>query len=260
MELKNVSVKTEDGISLLTVDRPKALNALNYETLEEINWVINSIRNDEDVKVVIITGGGEKAFVAGADIAEMKNMTSIEAKRFAEFGQHVFRKIELLKRPVIAAVNGFALGGGLELAMSCDIRIASKNAKFGQPEVGLGIIPGFAGTQRLSRLVGASKAKELIYTADMISADEALKIGLVSKVADAAELLNEAYGIAKKIMAKGALAVRLAKECINRGIETDIETGMAFEAEAFAVCFSTNDQKEGMSAFLEKRAPKFEGK
>lgn len=258
MEMKNVSIKTEDGITLVTIDRPKALNALNYETLYEIDRAIDSIKNDENVLAVIITGGGGKAFVAGADIAEMRNMTSIEAKKFSEFGQHVFRKIELLDRPVIAAVNGFALGGGLELAMACDIRIASKNAKFGQPEVGLGIIPGFAGTQRLPRIVGISKAKELIYTGDMINADEALRIGLVSKVTEPEELLNESYNIAKKIITKGTLAVRLAKECINRGIETDIETGTAYEAEAFAICFSTQDQKEGMSAFLEKRTPKFE--
>ncbi|SNX53084.1 short-chain-enoyl-CoA hydratase [Thermoanaerobacterium sp. RBIITD] len=260
MDYKNVSLKKEDGIALITIERPKALNALNYETLKELECLLNSARNDEEIKAVIITGGGEKAFVAGADIAEMSKMTPVEAKKFSEFGQHVFREIELLSKPVIAAVNGFALGGGCELSMACDIRIASKNAKFGQPEVGLGIIPGFSGTQRLPRLVGTSKAKELIFTGDMINAEEAYNIGLVSKVVEQSELINEAKKIAQKIMSKGQLAIKLAKEAINKGIETDIDTGNTIEADAFALCFSTNDQKEGMGAFLEKRTPKFEGK
>ncbi|AAM23820.1 enoyl-CoA hydratase [Caldanaerobacter subterraneus subsp. tengcongensis MB4] len=260
MEYKNIEVKIEKGIATITINRPKALNALNTETLEELENVLEVLQNDDGVKVIVITGAGEKAFVAGADISEMKDMSVFEAKKFAELGQKVFRKIELVKKPVIAAVNGYALGGGCELALACDIRIASRNAKFGQPEVGLGIIPGFGGTQRLPRIVGVSKAKELIYTGDMIDAEEALRIGLISKVVEQDKLLEEAYGIAKKIMSKGLVAVSLAKEAINKSLEVDIDSGMEYEANAFAMCFGTQDQKEGMAAFLEKRAPKFEGR
>ncbi|WP_031314136.1 short-chain-enoyl-CoA hydratase [Caldanaerobacter subterraneus] len=260
MEYKNIEVKIEKGIATITINRPKALNALNTETLEELENVLEVLQNDDEVKVIVITGAGEKAFVAGADISEMKDMSVFEAKKFAELGQKVFRKIELMKKPVIAAVNGYALGGGCELALACDIRIASRNAKFGQPEVGLGIIPGFGGTQRLPRIVGVSKAKELIYTGDMIDAEEALRIGLISKVVEQDKLLEEAYGIAKKIMSKGLVAVSLAKEAINKSLEVDIDSGMEYEANAFAMCFGTQDQKEGMVAFLEKRAPKFEGR
>ncbi|MDI3519423.1 MAG: enoyl-CoA hydratase [Caldanaerobacter sp.] len=260
MEYKNIEVKIEKGIATITINRPKALNALNTETLEELKNVLEVLQNDDGVKVIVITGAGEKAFVAGADISEMKDMSVFEAKKFAELGQKVFRKIELMKKPVIAAVNGYALGGGCELALACDIRIASRNAKFGQPEVGLGIIPGFGGTQRLPRIVGVSKAKELIYTGDMIDAEEALRIGLISKVVEQDKLLEEAYGIAKKIMSKGLVAVSLAKEAINKSLEVDIDSGMEYEANAFAMCFGTQDQKEGMAAFLEKRAPKFEGR
>ncbi|ERM91733.1 crotonase [Caldanaerobacter subterraneus subsp. yonseiensis KB-1] len=260
VEYKNIEVKIEKGIATITINRPKALNALNTETLEELENVLEVLQNDDEVKVIVITGAGEKAFVAGADISEMKDMSVFEAKKFAELGQKVFRKIELMKKPVIAAVNGYALGGGCELALACDIRIASRNAKFGQPEVGLGIIPGFGGTQRLPRIVGVSKAKELIYTGDMIDAEEALRIGLISKVVEQDKLLEEAYGIAKKIMSKGLVAVSLAKEAINKSLEVDIDSGMEYEANAFAMCFGTQDQKEGMVAFLEKRAPKFEGR
>ncbi|HBT48373.1 MAG: Enoyl-CoA hydratase/carnithine racemase [Caldanaerobacter subterraneus] len=260
MEYKNIDVKKEEGIATIKISRPKALNALNTETLEELENVLEVLQNDEGVKVIVITGAEEKAFVAGADISEMKDMSVFEAKKFAELGQKVFRKIELMKKPVIAAVNGYALGGGCELALACDIRIASRNAKFGQPEVGLGIIPGFGGTQRLPRIVGVSKAKELIYTGDMIDAEEALRIGLISKVVEQDKLLEEAYGIAKKIMSKGLVAVSLAKEAINKSLEVDIDSGMEYEANAFALCFGTQDQKEGMAAFLEKRAPKFEGR
>jgi len=257
MEFKNLSSKINEGIFILTIERPKALNALNRQTLMEIDEALTSAFNDENVKVIVITGSGNKAFVAGADIAEMKNMTPIEAVEFSKLGQKVFRYIEMAKKPVIAAINGYALGGGLELAMACDIRIASKNAKFGQPEVGLGIIPGFAGTQRLPRLVGISKAKELIFTGDMINADEAYRIGLVSKIVEEPDLMNEVFELAKKIISKGPYAVGIAKECINRGTETDIETATEYEAKAFGLCFATKDQKEGMGAFLEKRAPKF---
>lgn len=260
MEYKNILLNTEDGIALITINRPKSLNALNTETLKDLKNCIDYVKNNDKIKVVIITGSGEKAFVAGADISEMENMSSAEAKRFSEFGQQVFREIELLEKPVIAAVNGFALGGGCELSMACDIRYASMNAKFGQPEINLGIIPGFSGTQRLARLVGRSKAKEMIFTGDMIKADEALNIGLVSKVVEKEELLNEAKKLANKIMSKGLVAISMAKESINLGIETDIESGNRIESNAFSVCFSTMDQKEGMKAFLEKRAPKFENR
>lgn len=260
MELKNLKLELKDGICLITINRPESLNALNSELLRELDGVLDMVEENEEAKVVVITGAGEKAFVAGADISEMKDMNPLQAKEFAEMGQKVFRKIEVMNKVVIAAVNGYALGGGCELAMACDIRIASKNAKFGQPEVGLGIIPGFGGTQRLPRIAGLSKAKELIFTGDLIDAEEALRIGLVSRVVEQEKLLEEAQKIAKKIMAKGMVAVSLAKEAINAGIGVDIESGMSYEAKAFALCFSTCDQKEGMAAFLEKRAPKFAGK
>ncbi|WPC44708.1 short-chain-enoyl-CoA hydratase [Clostridium sp. JS66] len=256
MEYKNVKLEKKSHIGILTINRSKALNALNTEVLTEIDQCIDEANNDENVYVIIVTGEG-KAFVAGADIAEMKDKTPEQARKFAELGLAVFRKIELLEKPVIAAVNGFALGGGCELSMSCDIRIASEKAKFGQPEVGLGIIPGFAGTQRLSRLVGPGKAKELIYTADMIKAEEAEKIGLVNKVVASEELMNEAKAMAEKIISNAQAAIRYAKIAINKGFETDIDTGMTIENNLFSLCFATEDQKEGMGAFLEKRNPIF---
>lgn len=256
MEYKNIKLEKENHTSILTINRPKALNALNAELLNEIDQCIDEVKNDESTYVLIITGEG-KAFVAGADIAEMKDKTPEQARKFAELGLAIFRKIELMEKPVIAAINGFALGGGCELSMSCDIRIASQKAKFGQPEVGLGIIPGFAGTQRLSRLVGPGKAKELIYTADMIKAEEAEKIGLVNKVVVPEELMNEAKAMAEKIASKAQAAIRYSKISINKGFETDIDTGMTIENNLFGLCFATEDQKEGMGAFLEKRSPDF---
>lgn len=256
MNFENLLFKKEDNIGILSINRPKALNALNTQVLKELNEAIDMVSDDDEVHILIITGEG-RAFVAGADIAEMKDMNSSEAREFAKLGSGTFRKIELMEKPVIAAVNGFALGGGCELSMCCDIRIASDKAKFGQPETGLGIIPGFAGTQRLSRLVGTGKAKELIYTADMIDAGEAEKIGLVNKVVPVDELMNEAMNMAKNIASKGQIAVRFAKSAINRGYETDIETGMAIERDLFGLCFATEDQKEGMGAFLEKRKPNY---
>lgn len=209
--------------------------------------------------MLIITGEG-KAFVAGADIREMQDKNLSESKKFAELGHEVFRKIELLEKPVIAAVNGYALGGGCELAMSCDIRIAGEKAKFGQPEVGLGITPGFGGTQRLARLVGTAKAKEIIFTTNMINSEEAEKIGLVNKVVPQDELMSETEEMAKKIAAQGQIAVRYSKNAINRGIETDIETGMDIERNLFSLCFTTEDQKEGMKAFTEKRKAEYKNK
>ncbi|AST58760.1 crotonase [Thermoanaerobacterium thermosaccharolyticum] len=257
MDSNNVLFNKDDGVAIITINRPKSLNALNYETLKELDSALDKAEDDKDVKVVIITGSGEKAFVAGADIAEMRNMTPLEAKKFSEYGQSVFRKIETLSKPVIAAVNGFALGGGCELSMACDIRIASKNAKFGQPEVGLGIIPGFSGTQRLPRIIGTSKAKELIFTGEMINSDEAYRIGLISKIVELSDLIEESKKLAKTMMSKSQIAISLAKEAINKGMETDLDTGNTIEAEKFSLCFTTDDQKEGMIAFSEKRAPKF---
>ncbi|SDY81448.1 enoyl-CoA hydratase [Proteiniborus ethanoligenes] len=256
MEYKNLILKKEGNVCFLSINRPNALNALNTQVLEELSIAIDEVEKDQDVYVLIITGEG-KAFVAGADIVEMKEKNAAEARTFSQLGIEIFRKLELMEKPVIAAVNGFALGGGCELAMSADIRIAGEKAKFGQPEVGLGITPGFAGTQRLSRLVGTAKAKELIFTADIISAHEAERIGLVNKVVPQEELLSTALEMGNKIASKGQLAVRYSKAAINRGIETDIETGMTIERDLFGLCFATEDQKEGMSAFVEKRAPEF---
>lgn len=256
MNFNNLIFKKEKNIGILSINRPKALNALNTAVLDELDKAIDMIKEDDDIHIVIITGEG-RAFVAGADIAEMRNMDIFEARVFADKGLKVFRKIELMEKPVIAAVNGFALGGGCELSMCCDIRIASDKAKFGQPEVGLGITPGFAGTQRLSRLVGLGRAKELIFTADMINAEEAYRIGLVNKVVPVDELMNEALALAEKIASKGQIAVRFSKTSMNMGIETDLETGMGIEKDLFGLCFATEDQKEGMGAFLEKREPNY---
>jgi len=249
----------ENGVAIVTINRPKALNALNSMVLDELSQILDEIAANDAVKAVILIGSGEKAFVAGADITEMKEMNVIEGKIFAEKGQNTFLKIEQLNKPVIAAVHGFALGGGCEMAMACDIRIASQAAKFGQPEVGLGIVPGFGGTQRLARLVGRGMAKLLIYTADIIDAPEALRIGLVQKVVAPEVLLDEAKAIAKRILKKSSSAVSLAKDSINRGIEMDISNAMQYEAYIFGTCFASEDQKEGMTAFVEKRKPTFTG-
>lgn len=253
MELKNVILEKEGKIAVVTINRPNALNALNSETLKELDYVIDEIENDNDVLAVIFTGAGEKSFVAGADIAEMKDMNTIEGRKFGILGNKVFRRIELLGKPVIAAVNGFALGGGCELSMSCDIRIASSNARFGQPEVGLGITPGFGGTQRLARLVGMGMAKQIIFTAKNIKADEALRIGLVNKVVEPGELMDTAKDLANIIASKAPIAVKLSKQAINRGFQCDIDTALSFESEAFGECFSTEDQKDAMTAFVEKK-------
>jgi enoyl-CoA hydratase len=237
--------------ALLTVSRPEALNALNLDTLKELEQTLTQAEADKDVYVLVITGAG-KAFVAGADISQMKDFNAVEGKAFGELGNRVFSKLENMSKPVIAAVNGYALGGGCELAMACDIRIASEKAKFGQPETGLGITPGFGGTQRLPRIVGAAKAKELIFTAANIGAEEALRIGLVSRVVPAEELPAAALELAEKIAANAQIAVRQSKDAVNRGLQTDIQTGLAYEAQAFAVCFATEDQKDAMSAFVNK--------
>ena len=260
MEFTNLLFENKDGVAIITLNRPKALNALDQATLEELNQIADRIAQDTSVKVVIITGSGEKAFVGGADITQMQPMTAIESRYFSKFGQGVFNKIENLPQPVIAAINGYALGGGCELAMACDVRFASDKAKFGQPEVTLGITPGFAGTQRLARLVGKGRAKELLYTGEIINADEAYRIGLVNKVVPAEELMSVVKALAEKILSRAPIAVQLCKAAVNEGLDTDLETGTAYEAEVFALCFATADQKEGMGAFVEKRKAQFIGK
>lgn len=260
MAYENINYTVENGVATIAINRPKALNALNLATLTELKDVVEKIAVDKEVQVVIITGAGEKSFVAGADIVEMSTKNAVEGRVWGQVGQNIFTEIENLPQPVIAAVNGFALGGGCELACACDIRYASENAKFGQPEVGLGITPGFGGTQRLTRVVGRGHAKELIYTANIIDAQEALRIGLVNKVVPQAELMDVVMKVAKTITKKAPVAVQLAKAAINRGINCDVVTGISYEAEVFGLCFATADQKEGMKAFIEKRKPTFEGK
>lgn len=260
MSFENVLVEQEEKIAVVYVNRPQALNSLDYATLKDLQQAFAELENNDDIDVIILTGAGDKAFVAGADIASMKDYAPLEGRAFAAYGQKVFAEIENNKKPVIAAVNGFALGGGCELAMACDIRIASERAKFGQPEVNLGITPGFAGTQRLPRLVGKGIAKELIYTADVIDAQEAYRIGLVNKVVPADQLMETAKKMAKKIASKGQIAIRLSKQAINGGLEMDSDRAYDHEANCFGFCFSTQDQKEGMTAFLEKRKAEFKTK
>lgn len=255
----NISVEKDGAIVTLQINRPKELNALNIKTMLELEDAVRILADDQSVGALIITGSGEKAFVAGADISEMVDMDPMKAKEWARLGQQVFDRIENFPRPVIAAINGFALGGGCELAMACDVRVASDKAKFGQPEVNLGIIPGFAGTQRLTRLVGKGRAKMLIFSGDIIGADEALRIGLVDLVVTAEELLKATQALARKFLAKAPLAVKQAKLAINNGIEMDLEHAFVLEAEAFGMCFATADQKEGMQAFIGKRKPVFGG-
>jgi enoyl-CoA hydratase len=258
--MDNVRSEVRDGICIITIDRPKVLNALNAQTVEEIGQAFDEARNDESVKAVILTGGGEKAFVAGADIGELAKMTPITGKATAEKGQRVFSAIERFPKPVIAAVNGFALGGGCELALACHIRIASEKAKLGLPEVTLGIIPGYGGTQRMARLLGKGKALELILTGDMITAADAERIGLVNKVVAPDQLLAEAEAMAKKIASRGPLAVRAAIEAVVAGSEMPQEEGMFLEAVLFGLLASSEDMREGMGAFLEKRAANFTGR
>lgn len=253
---KHLVCKKQENIYIISISREKYLNSLNEEVLKELDAAIDILNNDEDIYVGIISGQG-RAFVSGADIEAMKDMNFEQARRFSKMGTDIFRKIENCEKPIIAGINGFCLGGGLELAMSCDIRIACTKAKFGQVEVNLGILPGFGGTQRLSRIVGIGKAKELIYTADIIKADEALNINLVNKVVEPDELIDECMNIAKKISSKGQLAVRYAKCAINKGYEIDIENAINLESYLFGLCFASYDQEEGMSAFLGKRNSKF---
>ncbi len=260
MEYKNILVAFEGEIGVLTINRPKALNALNIETLQEIQMGIQEIKDHPGLKVLILTGAGEKAFVAGADIMEMKGMNCIEALNFSKMGHQALKMIQDLDCPVIAAVNGFALGGGTEMALACDFIYASENAKFGLPEVTLGVFPGFGGTQRLSRLIGKGKSKELIFTGKMISAQEAFQYGMVNKVFPQASLIEETKKVAAQIAGNGAIGVRLSKMVVNAGFNMDLAEACSLESYAFGISFASEDQKEGMGAFVEKRKPNFKGR
>ncbi|MCX6243202.1 MAG: enoyl-CoA hydratase-related protein [Bacteroidetes bacterium] len=254
MEYRNLKVELLNGVALITISRPAALNALNSEFFTEFNDLLNELGKDTSIRVMVITGEG-KAFVAGADIAEMANMNYDQACCFARTGQKTFLRLEKMEIPVIAAVNGFALGGGCELALACDFRIASSLAKFGQPEVNLGLIPGYAGTQRLSRLAGMGNALFLILSGETITADDALRMGLVQKVVPAETLMEEVMKLATKMASNGSHAVRMAKEIIRKGRETTLHDGSNLESEAFSKLFDYPSTKEGMKAFLEKRKP-----
>jgi enoyl-CoA hydratase len=247
-----VNCEVKENIAVVTINRPEALNALNSQVLDDLAAAFDSIDTNV-VRAVVLTGAGEKSFVAGADIGEMSTLTKAEGEAFGKKGNDIFRKIEQFPLPVIAAINGFALGGGCEISMSCDIRICSENAMFGQPEVGLGITPGFGGTQRLARLIGAGMAKQLIYTARNIKADEALRIGLVNAVYPQEELLTAAEKMASQIAANAPIAVRACKKAINDGLQTDIDNALVIEEKLFGSCFETEDQREGMANFLRKK-------
>ncbi|HEC81721.1 MAG TPA: crotonase [Thermoplasmatales archaeon] len=259
MVYKNIVVEKKESVAKITINRPEVLNALNTETLLELSKAFDELNEDKKVKVVMLTGAG-KAFIAGADIKQMKDMTSLEAKTFAETGHNLLRKIEESRLVVIAAVNGYALGGGCEVMMACDIVVAAKNAKIGQPEINLGIHPGFGGTQRLPRLVGRLKAKEILLTGDSLSAEEAHRIGLVNRVVEDEKLMEEVERLANQIAGKSGVQTAFIKTLVNKGLEVDLQTACSLEISYFATSFSTKDQKEGMTAFLEKRKPVFRGK
>ncbi len=259
MEYKHIIFAKKDGIGYVTMNREKALNALNTDVLTELKHVFTSIDQDDAVKIAIITGKG-RAFIAGADIGQMAELSGSEGRDMTIQGQEVMESIENITKPVIAAINGFALGGGNELSMACDIRIASENAKFGQPEVNLGIIPGYGGTQRLPRLVGKGMAKKLIYSAEMIDAAEAYRIGLVDEVVPAEELMDAAEKLARTIMSKAPISIKMAKVAINNGMNCDLKTGVQFEAEAYTSTFVSEDRIEGMTAFLQKRKAEFKNR
>ncbi|HEV3419680.1 MAG TPA: enoyl-CoA hydratase-related protein [Candidatus Acidoferrum sp.] len=260
MAYENLLYEKKGGIAYITFNRPKVLNALNRKTIEEFQQVLFDARDDASVRVLILTGSGEKAFVAGADINELAQQTPVNGKEFSIFGQGVFHLLETMGKPSICAINGFALGGGCELALSCTIRIASKTAKLGQPEVKLGIIPGYGGSQRMARLCGKGLAHELCLTGEMITAEEAQRVGLVNHIYEPAELLPAAEALAKKIIEKAPLAVKYCMEAIERGVEMPQEEGLFLEATLFGLCCATEDMREGTKAFLEKRPAQFSGK
>lgn len=257
--MKFVKYNEEGGIGWLTISRSEVLNALNQDVLNELGSIINKLKGSESLRVLVITGDGKRAFVAGADIESMNSMAAKDALDFASLGHSVFNKIDQFPKPVIAAVNGFALGGGCELALACDFIIASENAKFGQPEVKLGVIPGFGGTQRLGREIGMRRAKELIYSGRIIDAIEAFRIGLVNKVVSIDSLQSEVNAIANEISSQGPFAVSISKKVINEGMNVDLNSALLIERQSFALCFDTKDQKEGCCAFVEKRKPNFTG-
>lgn len=260
MAHQTLKYEVTDGVALITLNRPKALNAINRMMLQELAQVLSQAEEDQNVRIVILTGAEEKAFAAGADITEFQDIGPREALHSSQAFQAAFDRIERLRKPVIAAVNGFCLGAGCELALACDMIFASDRARFGQPEINLGFLPGGGGTQRLSRLVGKARAKELIYTGEMIDAQEAYRIGLANKVFPAAELMTAAKKLAHQVTSKGAVAIELAKKVIDAGHGVDLTSGLDLEAQAFALCFGTEDRTEGVTAFLEKRPPQFKGR
>ena len=259
MEYENIIFGKDGHVAIIKFNRPKALNAINPAVLAEVNSALETIESDPDTRVLVLTGEGEKAFVAGADISHMVNLSPLEGRKFSREGHNLLFRLERLPIPVIACVNGFALGGGTEIAMACDFIYASETAKFGQPEINLGIIPGFGGTQRLSRLVGKAMAKELCMSGTIISASEAKEIGLVNKVFPPEDLWGETMKTAQLLASKGRVSMRGVKHCIDRGFDVDLKSGCYMEADAFAMCMASPDGKEGMSAFLEKRKPQFKG-
>jgi enoyl-CoA hydratase len=259
MAYENIIYQVDDGIATITFNRPKALNALNAALLEEFSQALDAIAADENIRVLVLTGAGDKSFVAGADITELATFNPLTAKNFAKKGHTILDKLQQLPIAVIAAVNGFALGGGTEIAIACDFIYASENAKFGQPEINLGLIPGFGGTQRLPRLIGTNMAKELVFTGKMISADGAVQIGLANKVVPKDQLMQEVMKTAKEITSKGKVSLRAAKQAINNGLNADLATGIHIEIEAFGMCYASSDSKEGTAAFLEKRKAAFKG-
>jgi len=259
MEYTHIILEEKESVAMITFNRPKVLNALNSALLEELSHALEKIEKQESIRVLILTGAGEKAFVAGADIAELATLTPLSAKHFAKRGHEILHRLQALPIPVIAAVNGFALGGGTEIAMACDFIYASENAAFGQPEINLGLIPGFGGTQRLPRRINIARAKELIFTGAMIKASEAAEIGLVNKVFPPEKLMEEVMKTASVIASKGRVALRAAKETVNAGLDMDLYNGCRIEVDAFALCMASPDAREGTSAFLEKRKAVFIG-
>jgi len=259
MAFENIMYEVNDGIAVITFNRPKALNALNGALLDELSRALDEIAADENIRVLVLTGSGEKSFVAGADITEIARCNALQAKLFARRGQAVISRLQELAIPAIAAVNGFALGGGSEMALACDFIYASENAMFGLPEITLGIIPGFGGTQRLPRLIGLNRAKEMIFTGKMLPAAEAYEIGMVNKVLPPDELMGAVLKTAGAIAAKGKVSLRAAKQVVNAGVSVDLATGCAMEVDAFALCMASADAREGTSAFLEKRKAEFKG-